>query len=266
MQSLKSSTLSARSSCRGVSLKAAVPAPRVIVHRMPTLAVKSNDAENPSVSASTNPFLLGGSTLLFTYMLDTSAALAAQGEFGLLEGRTAALVHPAMMFTFLASSLYAAYLGIQWRKTREIGEEIRTLKKLLPVIAADGTMPISPITAQVESMETKRKELIAGNYKDRHSTMGSIILAGGVGIAIEGATNTWMRTGKLFPGDHLFFGAAMVVMWAAAAALVPAMQKGNNTARTAHIALNSTNTLLFVSQVPTGLEIVDKVFQFTVWP
>ena len=41
--------------------------------------------------------------------------------------------------------------------------------------------------------------------------------------------------------------------------LVPEMQKGNNNARTAHIALNVTNTLLFLSQVPTGLEIVGKV-------
>ena len=51
----------------------------------------------------------------------------------------------------------------------------------------------------------------------------------------------------------------MVAIWALGAALVPEMQKGNDTARTAHIALNVTNTLLFVSQVPTGLEIVGKV-------
>ena len=57
-----------------------------------------------------------------------------------------------------------------------------------------------------------------------------------------------------------------MALWAAAAALVPWMQKGNDTARTAHIGLNAINLLLFAWQVPTGFEIVDKVFQFTVWP
>lgn len=77
--------------------------------------------------------------------------------------------------------------------------------------------------------------------------------------APQGCTNTWMRTGKLFPGPHLFAGAAIVALWAAAAALVPAMQKGNDTARSLHIALNAVNLALFAWQVPTGLEIVGKV-------
>ena len=63
---------------------------------------------------------------------------------------------------------------------------------------------------------------------------------------------------------HCF--AVITVLWAAAAALVPAMQKGNEAARTAHIVLNAANVLLFVSQIPTGLEIVGKVFEFTSWP
>lgn len=64
----------------------------------------------------------------------------------------------------------------------------------------------------------------------------------------------------------VLYWAVITVLWAAAAALVPAMQKGNETARTAHIALNVANVLLFVSQIPTGLEIVGKVFEFTSWP
>ena len=51
-----------------------------------------------------------------------------------------------------------------------------------------------------------------------------------------------------------------------AAALVPAMQKGNDSARNAHIALNGANVALFAWQLPTGWEIVLKVFQFTEWP
>lgn len=46
----------------------------------------------------------------------------------------------------------------------------------------------------------------------------------------------------------------------------PPPQKGNDAARTAHISLNVLNLALFTWQVPTGLEIVGKVFQFTQWP
>lgn len=58
----------------------------------------------------------------------------------------------------------------------------------------------------------------------------------------------------------------ITVLWAAAAALVPAMQKGNETARNLHIALNALNVLLFIWQIPTGIDIVFKVFEFTKWP
>ena len=55
--------------------------------------------------------------------------------------------------------------------------------------------------------------------------------------------------GKLFPGPHLYAGALITVLWGLSAALVPAMQRGNDNARTAHIALNCVNLLLFASQV-----------------
>jgi hypothetical protein len=93
-----------------------------------------------------------------------------------------------------------------------------------------------------------------------------ILLGGGVTFAVEGCLNTWFRTGKLFPGPHLFAGAGITVLWALAASLVPAMQKGNENARNLHIALNAVNLALFAWQVPTGLEIVGKVFEFTKWP
>ncbi len=78
---------------------------------------------------------------------------------------------------------------------------------------------------------------------------GSLLLASGVGIAIEGCANTYIRTGRLFPGPHLYAGAFIVALWALAAALVPAMQKGDNNARNAHIALNTVQVLLLLSQV-----------------
>lgn len=71
--------------------------------------------------------------------------------------------------------------------------------------------------------------------------------------------------GKLFPGPHLYAGALITVLWALAAALVPAMQKGNDTARSLHIGLNTINVLLFATQIPTGLEIVGKVGRRRGW-
>lgn len=41
----------------------------------------------------------------------------------------------------------------------------------------------------------ERKELVAGGYKDRHNAVGSWLLGAGVVIAIEGALNTYARTG-----------------------------------------------------------------------
>lgn len=53
----------------------------------------------------------------------------------------------------------------------------------------------------------ERKELIKGSYRDKHFNAGSILLGFGVFESIFGGLNTWFRTGKLFPGPHLFAGA-----------------------------------------------------------
>lgn len=64
----------------------------------------------------------------------------------------------------------------------------------------------------------------------------------------------------------LLNAAGITVLWALAASLVPSMQKGNDTARNLHIALNALNVTLFLWQIPTGIDIVFKVFEFTTWP
>ncbi|KXZ52878.1 hypothetical protein GPECTOR_8g259 [Gonium pectorale] len=210
--------------------------------------------------------LMAASATLAPLLLQANMAIAKDGEYGLLEGRTVALIHPAVMFILFGGTLYAGYLGYQWKRTRELGEEIRELKKSLPAAGADGVRPASPLDSTISQKEAERKDLLKGDYRDKHWWWGSLLLASGVGIAIEGCVNTYMRTGRLFPGPHLYAGAAIVGLWAAAAALVPAMQKGDQGARNAHIALNAANVALFLWQVPTGLEIVGKVFQFTSWP
>lgn len=214
------------------------------------------------------------------FLLDPKDALAVGGQFGILEGRTFALIHPAVMSGLFVYTLWAGYLGWQWRRVRTIQDEINQLKKQVQVkppppvavtpegntAAAQPPPPPSPVELKIQQLSEERKELIKGSFRDRHFNAGSILLGFGVFEAVFGGINTWFRTGKLFPGPHLFAGAGITVLWAAAAALVPAMQKGNETARNLHIALNALNVLLFVWQIPTGIDIVFKVFEFTNWP
>ena len=186
-------------------------------------------------------------------------------------GRTVALIHPAGLALCFGATLWAGYTGWQWRTLRTLGDDIKAVKAEAKALKAE--LPEDEESAayaskqkEIDELTVKRKELAGGNYRDRHFNVGSILLGGGIVLGVEGALNTYMRVGKLFPGPHLFAGAGIVALWALAAALVPAMQKGNDSARNAHIALNGANVALFAWQLPTGWEIVLKVFQFTEWP
>ncbi|XP_010544866.1 PREDICTED: uncharacterized protein LOC104817387 [Tarenaya hassleriana] len=259
-------------------------------HKPKTLTLRSSLESNPSQSRKCgilkNPeapsnletvhLLKSASlplaTIALPFFLDTKDAAAAGGQFGILEGRSFALVHPIVMTGLFLYTLWAGYLGWQWRRVRTIQNEINELKKQVKPtpVSPDGT-PVespapSPVELQIQRLTEERKELIRGSYRDKHFDAGSILLSFGVFEAVFGGLNTWFRTGKLFPGPHLFAGAGITVLWAAAAALVPAMQKGNETARSLHIALNFVNVVLFVWQIPTGIDIVFKVFEFTKWP
>mmetsp|Transcript_3658 Transcript_3658/g.6225 ORF Transcript_3658/g.6225 Transcript_3658/m.6225 type:complete len:291 (+) Transcript_3658:98-970(+) len=203
---------------------------------------------------------------LTTFMLPAQEVLAKDREFGILEGKTIALTHPAIMFFLFGATAWAGYLGWQWRSVRTTGEEIAALKKQLPKPDAEGKVAASPLDTQIAELTATRKELVAGGFKDRHHDWGNLLLSLGVITSVAGGMNTYMRVGKLFPGPHLYAGVGITVLWATAAALTPYMQKGNNAARNAHITLNSINLALFATQVPTGLEIVGKVFKFAAWP
>jgi hypothetical protein len=65
-------------------------------------------------------------------------ALAAGGAYGILEGRTGALVHPALMLFLFAATGFTGYLGWQWRRVRTIPDEVAQLKALLPKAPAAG--------------------------------------------------------------------------------------------------------------------------------
>ncbi|KGN56398.1 uncharacterized protein LOC101206421 [Cucumis sativus] len=217
------------------------------------------------------PYTIPLTALTLPFFLHPQDALAVGGEFGILEGRSFALIHPLVMGGLFVYTLWAGYLGWQWRRVRTVQNEINELKKQVApaAVTPDGKpveAPPSPTELKIQQLTEERKELIKGSFRDRHFNAGSILLGFGVLEAIGGGVNTWFRTGKLFPGPHLFAGAGITVLWALAAALVPAMQKGNETARNLHIALNTLNVLLFIWQIPTGIDIVLKVFEFTKWP
>uniref|UniRef100_A0A0G4IF34 DUF4079 domain-containing protein n=1 Tax=Chromera velia CCMP2878 TaxID=1169474 RepID=A0A0G4IF34_9ALVE len=139
--------------------------------------------------------------------------------------------------------------------------EISKLQKLI-----DDIENAKPIIQQVNAASNLRKALISENFRDKHWNAASIVLAAGVFFAVEGPLNTYARAGKLFPGPHLFAGAAIPVLWALSASLVPQMQKGKDWARTAHIALNFGATALFAWQLVSGWEIFSKVWEKTQWP
>ncbi|XP_066381003.1 uncharacterized protein [Miscanthus floridulus] len=202
--------------------------------------------------------------------LPPDEALAVGGEFGILEGQSFALLHPLAMGGLFAYMLWATYLGWQWCRVRTIQDEVNERKPAATPSAvgagADSSpppAPKSPVEIKIEELTEEWKALIKGSFRDQHFNVGSILLGLDVLESVDGALNTWFRTGKLFPGPHLFAGAAITVLWAAAAALVPTMQKGDETAHSLHIALNAVNVLLLVWQIPTELEIIGKVFEFT---
>jgi hypothetical protein len=244
---------------------------------------------------------MGVATLMSYTLMAPHEATAAAADWGLAAGRTASLVHPVVMALLFMSSLFTGYLGFQWRNLRTIGTRIKDVQAQAPVLS-DGKIAKLPLQnliteakdkhaaatdeaekAKIEadlkllqgaiSLDAEYAELIEtrdtlkkGNVKDIHQTIGSILLGVGVTVAVLGTFNTYMRAGKLFPGPHLYAGMAITICWAIAAAVTPAMQKGNELARNVHIGLNLVNVSLFGWQVYTGFQIALKVWKFTTWP
>lgn len=88
------------------------------------------------------------------------------GEFGILEGRTLALIHPIVMGGLFFYTLWAGYLGWQWRRVRTIQDEINQLKAQVkpnpkPVsVTPDGSPsqvqepppPASPVELKIQQL------------------------------------------------------------------------------------------------------------------
>lgn len=202
-------------------------------------------------------------------LIAPAVAWAKGGEYGPLEGKASSLVHPIIMPLLFLATLYTGFLGWQWRRTRLIGGEISELKAKMPKAPASKEPApelekLDPehqkVLGQIEELTAARKELVAEKYKDKHYQTSAVLLGGGMFFTVYGIFNTFFRTSKLFPGPHLYAGAGIGVLWALSAACVPFMEKGNESARVLHIGFNALNVLLFCWQLPTGFEILMKVW------
>lgn len=192
---------------------------------------------------------------------------AAGGAYGLLEKKLPALVHPAIMAGMFLVSVTSAYTGYQWRQLREVSKELGSLKATLKPLE-EGEAPSATrieTEAKIAELAATRTSLASANLRDTHWATGSVLLGVGTSFAIEGPVNTYMRAGKLFPGPHLYAGAGCIVLWALAASLTPQMQKGNDLARTGHIAFNVAGIGLFSWQLTTGFDILTKVWAKVPW-
>ena len=109
-------------------------------------------------------------------------AWAKGGQWGPLEGKASSLVHPIVMASLFFATLYAGFLGWQWRQTREMGTELSALRKKLPKgkTEEEDSPAVKALKEQISKLDAERKEMVQAGYKDKHYTMSSILLGGGV--------------------------------------------------------------------------------------
>ena len=136
--------------------------------------------------------------------------------------------HPILMWILFALTIYALYLGVQWRRTRDADKDTK-------------------------------KELLKKDFRNRHYQLGSLLLGLMVLGNIGGMAVTYINNGKLFFGPHLLVGLSMTALIAVSASLAPFMQKGNELARYTHISINMVIVGLFGWQAVSGLDIVQKI-------
>jgi len=207
-----------------------------------------------SEKENNNYMLVMAPCLVAALMLPCESVLADAGSYGILAGRTASMLHPVSNIALFFTSLYSAYLGFQWRRLRDIGEELKVLNSQLPSISSgklkspvaatlatlssnlqalqvdptpEGLSQIDVIRqdigivtaaaeldSKISELSAARKDLLSMNLRDKHFASGSVLLGVGVSVSILGAFNTYMRAGRLFPGPHLYAGMAITILWA----------------------------------------------------
>jgi hypothetical protein len=137
-------------------------------------------------------------------------------------------IHPVVMWVLLALMLYAGYLGLKASQIRKVDAD-------------------------------ERKAMIPLRYGQRHAALGRWIVGVTVLGSLGGMAVTYLNNGKLVLGPHLFVGGSVVTLVLATAALTPALQRGQDWARSLHVSLNGLILVLFGWQAITGIGIVNKL-------
>lgn len=142
--------------------------------------------------------------------------------------KPASLLHPIAMWLVFGTAVYTFYLGFQSSKIRKTeGDE--------------------------------KKKLVKGKFGARHFKTSSLLFAVMTITTFEGMANTYTRTGKLFPGPHLYAGLGLVALFSVMSSLVPYMQKGEEWAKSVHFGFGVVCLGLFGWQAKSGLVIVGKL-------
>eukprot|EP01035_Chromulina_nebulosa_P018363 gene18363-24059_t len=179
----------------------------------------------------------------------SQSVLAKDGEYGILEGKWAGLLHPISLLGLYVVSISAAYYGLRWRRSRTIGK----------LINGYNSSP-NDSNVSIEELKAKQKALSEGDPKNKHVILGSILLGSGTALAFEGGLSTYWRVGELFPDTHLFAGMGLVIIWALSYSLSPFMSKGQDWARNTHLTLNLAGLAIYTWQILSGWEIMVNVF------
>ncbi|KAK4535637.1 hypothetical protein CDCA_CDCA05G1662 [Cyanidium caldarium] len=187
--------------------------------------------ESPAFGADSLPVVLAA----LAAFVQADAAMAAAEPTSdstlkaLFKSVPLSLVHPITMGVLLVATSFVFYLGYQARQLRT---------------TTDG--------------EVKRR-LASQRPGQKHHQLAGVILAVMTITTFEGMGNTFARTGKLFPGPHLYAGLTLVALMSSMASLAPFMLRGNVAARNAHFLMAFGVLGTFAWQLQSGLEIVAKL-------
>ena len=168
----------------------------------------SDDLDYFYTSSESNGRTNNAAAIAITALLTTPLSASAAGpDWGIFEGRTGSLLHPAAMAAMAAFSISTALLGFQWRRQRTLGDEIKALKSTLPnlngassvkeaIAAAESAESVDAsyvstlkgalsIESEIEALTNERKELASAGPRDKHFNQGSLLLFIGTAFAIE---------------------------------------------------------------------------------
>lgn len=143
------------------------------------------------------------------------------------------LVHPILMLTLMPCWLATFILGIQARRRR---------------LDPPSTSELTGLLSNVISDNKAHHKLAAATY------FCTVL------VCFLGMANTYSRSGRLFPGPHLYGGLAVILAGSFNVALVPWF-KDFPGARFPHVIMGLVIMVLLTIQIKTGLKILVSVWK-----